>query len=265
MEPVPAQLLPVVAVGALAFYSVKWLLSGGTDLRSELLQALKSPGQFQQFVQGLVPQGRPPGHVVQAILAEVQGVLGSQAYIELQGSAWKHTNITCSDHDYHIKWFRSAEPVSPVSRQQMVGICWWLNLKGEVQAHMGPTALKIDYQTGTTSGSIDVVPLNGNYFGPGVIVEPADRDFHNNIPRQNAARALKYVAHVLNWRLRSYDLERVVVGLDEPAYNPAFQWDPHAAYQQDRHGLKLFKRAMQLYFHLWPRGWPQELKEALEA
>lgn len=62
---------------------------------------------------------------------------------------------------------------------------------------MGRTALKVRYQRSNMCGSIDIVPLKSDYFDPGVIVEPADRDFFNNIRRQNAARTLEVCrAHV---------------------------------------------------------------------
>ncbi|CAE7270979.1 unnamed protein product [Symbiodinium sp. CCMP2456] len=143
----------VAVVGAYLVRS--WLFSGHKenteDLRSELSDALRSPGYFQQFVQGLVPH-RVPSDALELIEAVVREVLGGQACLKLEGSAKKHTNITGSDHDYHIRvpdgWFSSAEPVT---RNQMEQIRDILNANsqwewGKLEADMGPTALKVRYQ-----------------------------------------------------------------------------------------------------------------------
>ena len=264
MEALPPQLIPVGVAVAGAYLVVSWLFSGHEedmeDLRSELSYALRSPGHFQQFVQGLVPH-RVPADVLGAIEAAVRQVLGGQAYLKLEGSAKKHTNITGSDHDYHIRvpdgWFRSAERVT---RDQMEQIADVLDgapsqlIGAELEADMGPTALKVRYQHGNICGSIDLVPLNGDYFDRHVVVEPADRDFFNNIRRQNAARALKFVAHKLKWGLKSYRLERAVV---------ESEWDVGVIPEHDPHGLLLFKKAMRKYEHRWPRSWPEEVRQAL--
>ncbi|CAE7203863.1 ctnA [Symbiodinium sp. CCMP2592] len=220
------------------------------DLISKLRDALRSPGDFQQFVQGLVPQG-VPSDILKYIEAAVRDVLGGQAYLKLEGSAKKHTNIAGSDHDYHI---RMPDPrLELVTRDQMEQIRGILNASShligssKLEADMGPTALKVRYQHGNICGSIDIVPFKSDYFDERVIVEPADQDFFNNIRRQNAARTLKFVAHKLEWGQKSYDLERYVVECDR-----LFP-------QTDPHGLQLFKKAMQKYEHLWPHDWPQEL------
>ena len=258
MEAVPPQLIPI-AVAVLGVWAVsQWLSSGGRD-ETRLIKALESQGQFQHFVQSLVPRNKPPGTVVKFITKAVRDVLGGQAYIELQGSARKRTNVVqFSDHDYHIKmpggWFRSAEPVTSV---QMRDIERRVNMRAQddglhVEAMMARTALKVRYCDEDVCGSIDLVPINGNYFDRGVVVEPADSDFHNNIPRQNAARASKFVSRCWNWRIKSYDLERAVVRLDNKR-----------AIFNDRHGLKLFKAAMHKYGPHWPRDLPQDLVSAL--
>ena len=201
-------------------------------------EALESQGQFQQFVQSLVPRDVPPD-VVFIIKWAVQEVLGEAAYIELQGSARKHTNVEpFSDHDYHIKMPSRC----PVTRSQMEDIAEQMKtcLGPEpsledlsLEANMTQTALKVKYCQYYVCGSIDLVPLNGNYFESWVVVEPADRDFYKNIRRQNAARALKYVAGFSNWDVKSYDLERAVVKLDQ-----------EVPISEDPHGLLLFKVAM---------------------
>ena len=211
-------MIPVGVADAGAYLVGSWLFSGHEedmeDLRSELSYALRSPGHFQQFVQGLVPH-RVPADVLGAIEAAVRQVLAGQAYLKLEGSAKKHTNITGSDHDYHIRvpdgWFRSAEPVTRKQMEQIAAILQLIWPK--LEADMGPTALKVRYQHGNICGSIDLARLNGNYFRGHVVVEPADGDFFNNIRRQNAARALKFVAHKLKWGLKSYRLEMSSSGM----------------------------------------------------
>ena len=124
LQALPPQLIPIGVAAAGAYLVGSWLCSSDTDdLRSELSYALRSPGHFQQFVQELVPH-RVPSDVLKFIEAVVRGRLGGQAYLKLEGSAKKHTNIRGSDHDCHVRvpdgWFRSA-------RDQMEEMCPFLN------------------------------------------------------------------------------------------------------------------------------------------
>lgn len=147
------------------------------------------------------------GRVVTQVEAAARSVLGSKTQIERGGSQRHHTDLSTSDIDLVV------HTANPMTHEEFARLATAL----QEQVAIAGSTVRIGQKTigvQTAAGSVDVVPLRGEFIPGGATGAPVDR-CAKDPKAQQAVRGVKDYAQKHGREWKGTDIERYVLQLQQ--------------------------------------------------